>query len=147
MQVEQIKETSIQIRYNADILPACPTCGVRCRSKREIGAMIGVSEGLVYYWHRVHGLKSISGIYREGKRQGTDGVTAQYYCLDEVNMWLIANPLRLKKRVPASWSVVRDDDGRAVSAIPSNVSPLHLTPETYGEFSIDLVAKLNEGLV
>ena len=87
-------------------------------------------------------------IFKDGAtRQGKHGVSPQYYCLDEVNMWLMANPKRLRNSKPASWAIVRDDEGREVSRVPANISPLHVTPETYGDFSIGLLAELNEGLV
>ena len=62
-------------------------------------------------------------------------------------MWLMANPKRLRNSKPASWAIVRDDEGREVRRMPANISPLHVTPETYGAFTIGLLAELNEGLV
>ncbi len=147
MRVEQVQNKAFQLRHGCDVLPTCPTCGVRCRSGLEIGAMLGVKGSLVRTW-QYRGLPSYDGIFKNGaKRQGKNGVTPQYYCLDEVNMWLMANPKRLRNSKPASWAIVRDDEGREVSRVPANISPLHVTPETYGDFSIGLLAELNEGLV
>ena len=147
MRVEQVQNKTFQLRHGCDVLPTCPTCGVRCRSGLEVGAMLGVKDSLVRTW-QYRGLPSYDGIFKNGaKRQGKNGVTPQYYCLDEVNMWLMANPKRLRNSKPASWAIVRDDEGREVSRVPANISPLHVTPETYGDFSIGLLAELNEGLV
>ncbi len=146
MQYTQKLNKTIQVRYNADIVPDCPVCGSRCKSGREIASHIGVLQSLVWSW-RGRGLNSYSGLYRDNERQGTWGVTAQYYCQDEVNMWLVANPKRLNGRVPASWSLVKDDDGRVVSAIPTHVSSAHANTTLYGEFINNLVASLNPRLL
>lgn len=147
MKVEQVQSKVFQLRHGCDVLPNCPTCGVRCRSGQEIGAMIGVKDRLVRAW-QYKGLPSYDGIFKDGAtRQGKHGVTPQYYCLDEVNMWLMANPKRLRNRKPASWAIVRDDEGREIRRVPANISPLHVTPETYGNFTIGLLTELNEGLV
>ena len=50
MKVEQVQSKVFQLRHGCDVLPNCPTCGVRCRSGQEIGAMIGVKERLVRTW-------------------------------------------------------------------------------------------------
>ena len=146
MQIEQVKSGLFQFRHVADKVPDCPTCGERCKSPSVIASMLGVTYGLVWSWSNKRGLKGHEGEFKEGKRQGTRGVTPLYYCVHEVNMWLVANPKRLRGKTPASWTVVRNFDGSEVKA-PTHISPLHLTSDTYGEFSIDLIAKLNEGLV
>jgi hypothetical protein len=87
--------------------PVCEICGAITVAGDTLARHWGLNKATVYY-HTIHNsLPSHDGYYLEAalegrsNRQGVNGITEQFYCIDESEVWALKhNHLR---ETPDSW--------------------------------------------